>query len=55
MKIRIFGESHAPEIGVEIEGIAAGTEIDVVELQRFLDRRAPGRGQGGLSISLYEL
>jgi len=49
MKIRIFGESHAPEIGVEIEGIAAGTTIDLDELQKFLDRRAPGNGQGVMS------
>ena len=41
MKIRIFGESHAPEIGVEIEGVPKGTAIDGAELQAFLDRRAP--------------
>ena len=54
MKIRIFGESHAPEIGVEIEGIPAGTVIDWAELQAFLDRRAPGNGQGGLSTPRKE-
>lgn len=54
MKIRIFGESHAPEIGVEIEGIPAGTVIDMDELQRFLDRRAPGNGQGGMSTPRKE-
>lgn len=54
MKLRIFGESHAPEIGVEIEGIAAGTAIDMTELQRFLDRRAPGNGQGGMSTPRKE-
>ena len=42
MNIRIFGESHAPEIGVEIEGVPKGTVIDGAELQAFLDRRAPG-------------
>ena len=54
MKIRIFGESHAPEIGVEIEGVPKGTVIDLDALQRFLDRRAPGNGQGGLSTPRKE-
>ena len=54
MKIRIFGESHAPEIGVEIEGVPKGTPIDGTALQAFLDRRAPGNGQGGLSTPRKE-
>ena len=54
MKIRIFGESHAPEIGVEIEGVPMGTVIDGMELQAFLDRRAPGNGQGGMSTPRKE-
>ena len=54
MTIRIFGESHAPEIGVEMDGVPAGTRIDFEELQAFLDRRAPGNGQGGLSTPRRE-
>ena len=54
MTIRIFGESHAPEIGVEMEGVPAGTRIDMGALQAFLDRRAPGNGQGGLSTPRRE-
>ena len=54
MKIRIFGESHAPEIGVEIEGVPKGTVIDGAELQAFLGRRAPGNGQGGMSTPRTE-
>lgn len=42
-RIAIFGESHASAIGVEIEGVPAGSRIDMAELQQFLDRRAPGR------------
>lgn len=42
-RIAIFGESHAAAIGVEIEGVPAGSRIDMDELQRFMDRRAPGR------------
>ena len=54
MKLHIFGESHAPEIGVEIEGVPKGTVIDFNALQAFLDRRAPGNGQGGLSTPRKE-
>ncbi|MBO7720784.1 MAG: chorismate synthase [Kiritimatiellae bacterium] len=54
MKIKIFGESHAPEIGVVIEGVPAGTVIDAGELSAFLARRAPGNGQGGLSTPRRE-
>ena len=54
MKIKVFGESHAPEIGVEIEGVPAGTEIDFAALRAFLARRAPGNGQGGLSTPRKE-
>jgi chorismate synthase len=44
-RIEIFGASHAPEIGVVIEGVPAGTEIDMDRLQAFMDRRAPGRDE----------
>ena len=44
-RITIFGESHAPEIGVMIEGLPAGTVIDRAALQAFLERRAPGRNE----------
>ena len=54
MKLHIFGESHAPEIGVEIEGIPKGTVVDLDVLQAFLDRRAPGNGQGGMSTPRKE-
>ena len=42
-KVCIFGESHAPAIGVAIEGLPAGSLVDRQKLQAFLDRRAPGR------------
>jgi chorismate synthase len=44
-RIEIFGASHAPEIGVVIEGVPAGTVIDMDRLQAFMDRRAPGRDE----------
>ena len=43
LRIHIFGESHGPAVGVTVEGIPAGEGVDLEELQRFLDRRAPGR------------
>lgn len=43
LRLTIFGQSHSPAIGVTIEGIPAGQEIDLQELQRFLNRRAPGQ------------
>ena len=34
---------HAPAIGVTMEGLPAGIEVDEAKLQAFLERRAPGR------------
>jgi len=44
-KIRytIFGESHGKGIGITIDGLPAGFEIDVAEIAREMARRAPGR------------
>lgn len=43
LRITIFGQSHAPAIGVTIEGLPAGTAIDMEKLGGFLARRAPGK------------
>lgn len=43
LKLSIFGQSHAPAIGCTLDGLPAGIPVDLDELQRFLDRRAPGR------------
>ena len=42
IKVTIWGGSHEPAIGVDIEGLPAGTGIDMAELAAFLKRRAPG-------------
>ena len=42
-RMTIFGQSHSEAIGVTIEGLPAGTKLDLDALQAFLDRRAPGR------------
>lgn len=44
LKISVFGESHGRAIGVLLDGLPAGEEIDTEVLQRFMDRRRPGRG-----------
>ncbi len=41
--VEIFGESHSAAIGMTLCGVPAGKTIDMEALQRFLDRRAPGR------------
>ena len=39
IKISIFGESHGAAIGVVIEGIPYGAEIDLIELKRLMMER----------------
>ena len=43
--ISIFGSSHGECVGVTAEGFPKGEKIDTERLQRFLERRAPGRNQ----------
>ena len=43
LHVSIFGQSHAPAIGVTVDGLPAGERVDLEELDRFLQRRAPGR------------
>ena len=43
LKVSVFGQSHGTAIGVNIDGLPAGESIDLEELQRFLDRRRPGK------------
>ena len=43
LKIGVFGQSHGKAIGVTVHGLPAGETVDLEELQRFMDRRAPGR------------
>ncbi len=43
IRVTVFGQSHSAGIGVTIEGIPAGNEIDLERLNEFLLRRAPGQ------------
>ena len=45
LKISIFGESHGAEIGVVIDGLEPGFEIDLDEVERQMDRRKPGKNR----------
>ena len=45
LRISIFGQSHAAAVGVTVDGLPAGEAVDTEALQRFLDRRAPGRNE----------
>lgn len=41
-----FGESHGPAMGGVLDGMPAGVDIDLDELQRFVDRRRTGQTVG---------
>jgi len=43
MRHMIFGESHGPAIGVVLEGVPAGLELNLEQVQKELDRRKPGQ------------
>lgn len=42
-KLEVFGSSHGPHVGVEIEGCPAGVEVSEAQIQAQLDRRKPGQ------------
>ncbi len=44
-RFTIFGQSHAPAIGVTIEGLPSGFAPDMDALAAFMSRRAPGKGE----------
>ena len=43
MTYTIFGESHGPAIGVVLEGVPSGVEMDLNFIRAELQRRAPGK------------
>ncbi len=38
-----YGESHGPEIGVVLDGVPAGLELNLEKIQAELNRRRPGK------------
>lgn len=45
IKLSIFGESHGKAIGINIDGLPAGTELDIDYINREMARRAPGKSE----------
>lgn len=43
IKITVFGQSHSEAIGVVIDGLPAGFELDFKKISAFMARRAPGQ------------
>ncbi|MFW2491021.1 chorismate synthase [Clostridium chromiireducens] len=43
LKVSIFGESHGVGIGITIDGLPSGVEIDLEEVMKEMARRAPGK------------
>lgn len=41
--LSIFGQSHGKAIGMTLDGVPAGLPVDLIKLQEFLNRRAPGQ------------
>ncbi len=41
--ITTFGESHGPGVGVVVDGMPPGFDVDPAAIQRELDRRRPGQ------------
>lgn len=49
IKISIFGESHGEAIGVVLDGLPAGEEIDMCAVREQMKRRAPGNSETATS------
>src|SRR5471030_980198 len=43
LKVSIFGESHGIGIGITIDGLPSGIEINMEDVLREMERRAPGK------------
>lgn len=44
-RITTFGESHGGAVGVVVDGVTPGLDLDVSEIQHELDRRKPGQSE----------
>ncbi len=51
LRVSVFGQSHGKAIGVVVDGLPTGEQINLSELMRFLERRRPG---GPLSTARRE-
>ena len=47
LKISLFGQSHGEAIGITMDGLPAGVELDMDAIARQMARRAPGKNPYG--------
>ncbi|NCB36141.1 MAG: chorismate synthase, partial [Clostridia bacterium] len=43
IKVSVFGQSHAPAVGVVVDGLPAGFAPDMEKLRALMKRRRPGQ------------
>ena len=43
LRLSVWGQSHGAAIGMTLDGVRAGLPVDLIKLQQFLNRRAPGQ------------
>lgn len=51
IKYSIFGESHGTCVGITLDGLPSGIELDLDEINREMQRRAPGKNKISTSRS----
>ncbi len=44
-RVTTFGESHGPALGVIVDGVTPGVELDLTAIQTEMDRRRPGQSK----------
>lgn len=54
LKMTTFGESHGESVGVIVEGITPGVELDEAYVQKQMDRRRPGQSSVTTSRKEYD-
>ena len=45
IKMAIYGESHGASIGLVIDGVPPGLQLDLEQIEKEMGRRAPGKNQ----------
>ena len=45
INVSVFGQSHSEAIGCVIDGLPAGVKLDTLSIEKFMERRAPGRNK----------